>query len=145
MAGALSPRHRSLFPDLREWLEGGVPGFPAVWAAAAGAHPIPIEISEEGGQYVLRAEMPGLDPEKDIEISAEGETLTVKAEHTECREDKRHSEFRYGSFERSVRLPAPIPEEGVTADYRDGILTVRVPQPEKKESGPRTIAVRRTG
>ncbi|WP_424887062.1 Hsp20/alpha crystallin family protein [Streptomyces sp. XH2] len=141
MAGALSPRHRSLFPDLREWMEGGFPGFPAAWTTS-GAHPIPVEITRENGQYVLKAEMPGLDPE-DIEITVEGETLTVKAEHTERQEDKQHSEFRYGSFERSVRLPAPIPEEGVTAEYRDGILTVRVPQPEKPAPGARTVAVRR--
>ncbi|RLU89264.1 heat-shock protein Hsp20 [Streptomyces griseocarneus] len=101
-------------------------------------------MTDGDGQYVLRAELPGVDPEKDIRITAEGDTLTVRAEHSESTDDKRHSEFRYGSFERSVRLPFPVPEDGVSAEYRDGILTVTVPRAAEEEQAVRTVPVRRT-
>ncbi|MFI1825524.1 Hsp20/alpha crystallin family protein [Streptomyces sp. NPDC020412] len=106
---------------------------------------IPIEVSDDGARFVLRAELPGVDPDKDIEITVEGDTLTVHAEHSESTEDKdkRHSEFRYGSFERTVRLPFPVPHEETTADYQDGILTVTVPRPTAQEPTSRTVPVRR--
>ncbi|MFI9201612.1 Hsp20/alpha crystallin family protein [Streptomyces sp. NPDC053048] len=139
MAGTPAPRHRSGLPELMEWLGSGFPAVPVAW----GAHTIPIEVSDSGEQYILRAELPGVDPEKDIEITTEGDTLTVRAEHSESKEDKRHSEFRYGSFERTVRLPFPIPDEGLMAEYRDGILTVTVPRAAEKERAPRRIPISR--
>ncbi|MEV0412893.1 Hsp20/alpha crystallin family protein [Streptomyces sp. NPDC050448] len=102
--------------------------------AAAGCVPCPV----------LRAELPGMDPEKDIRITVEGDTLTVSAEHTESKEEKDHSEFRYGFFRRSVRLPARIPPDGVEAAYEDGILTVRVPMRKEPEETMRSIPVKRT-
>ncbi|GAA0415362.1 Hsp20/alpha crystallin family protein [Streptomyces luteireticuli] len=102
MAGTPMPRHRSGLPELMEWLGSGFPDWPVTWRSR-NAHVIPIEVTNGGEQYVLRAELPGLDPEKDIEISVEGDVLAIRAEHTESKEDKRHSEFRYGAFERSVR------------------------------------------
>ncbi|WP_375336156.1 Hsp20/alpha crystallin family protein [Nocardia sp. SYP-A9097] len=57
--------------------------------------------------------------------------LTIKAERTEQREEKRYSEFRYGSFERTVMLPAGAQEEDITANYTKGILTVSVPVTEQ--------------
>ncbi|NVK76535.1 Hsp20/alpha crystallin family protein [Streptomyces morookaense] len=125
-----------------EWLGAGFPNVPVV-PGHRDSHVIPIEVTEGGGKYVLRAELPGMDPEKDIEITVEGDTLTVRAEHTESTQDKRHSEFRYGSFERSVRLPFPIPDEGPTAEYRDGILTVTVPRAAEETPVTRTVPVRR--
>lgn len=110
---------------------------------ARGAHVIPIEVSEQDGQYLLRAELPGVEPEKDIVITVADDVLVVRAEHTETSKDKRHTEFRYGSFERAVRLPGPVQEDGVTAEYRNGILTVRVPQAAKTQKTARTIPVRR--
>ncbi|MER5689754.1 Hsp20/alpha crystallin family protein [Streptomyces sp. NPDC002205] len=92
---------------------------------------------------MLRAELPGMDPAKDIHITVEGDTPTVGAEHTESKEEKDHSEFRYGSFRRTVRLPTQIPSDGVEAEYEDGILTVRVAmEPEETETA-RSIPVKR--
>lgn len=140
MAGTVQPRHRALLPDLMELLESGFPTMPMHWGTR-GAHPIPIELSEDAEQYLLRAELPGVDPEKDIEITVQDDLLTVRAEHSEGKEDKHHSEFRYGSFERTIRLPAPVPEAGVRADYRDGILTVHVPRAVETRQAPRSIPV----
>ncbi|MFF4582680.1 Hsp20/alpha crystallin family protein [Streptomyces sp. NPDC001389] len=142
MAGTQMERRRGLFPDLTDWLGADFPRLP-VWRPALDVHPIPIEVTNSNGTYTLRAEMPGLDPEKDIEITVDGDTLTVSAEHTESTEDKDHSEFRYGSFLRSVRLPGQIPTDGVEAAYEDGILTVRVPMEAEPPAGRRSIPVRR--
>ncbi|WP_037889369.1 Hsp20/alpha crystallin family protein [Streptomyces sp. NRRL S-87] len=128
MAGRQMERRHLLFPDLADWLGVDSPRL-RTWWPGDDIRPIPIEVTTEAGTSALRAELPGMDPEEDIEITAEGDTLTVSAEHTETKEDKEHSEFWYGSFRRSVRLPGEIPTEGVQAAYEDGLLTVRVPMP----------------
>ncbi|MFJ3921789.1 Hsp20/alpha crystallin family protein [Streptomyces sp. NPDC090022] len=143
MSGQQMERRRSLFPDLTDWFGADFPRFP-MWRPALDAHPIAIEVSRNEGTYTLRAEMPGMDPEKDIEITVDGDMLTVSAEHTESTEDKDHSEFRYGSFRRSVRLPGQIPSEGVEAAYEDGILTVRIPMAPEPPAGRRSVPITRS-
>ncbi|WP_328923997.1 Hsp20/alpha crystallin family protein [Streptomyces sp. NBC_00190] len=135
-------RRHSLVPDFRDWFGTDFPGFP-VWRPAIGAHAIAIEVTNAGGQYTLRAELPGMDPEKDIRIEVVGDTLTVSAEHAESKEEKDHSEFRYGSFRRTVRLPVQIPPDRVEAEYEDGILTVRVPMQPEAEDTVHSIPVKR--
>lgn len=86
-----------------------------------------------------------MDPD-DIAITVDDNLLTVGAEHSEGKEDKEHSEFRYGSFRRTVRLPAPIPADDVDASYADGVLTVRIPMPDEEDTtSVRTIPVKRAG
>lgn len=129
------------FPDLREWF-GDFARLPA-WRSGFGRHAIPIEVTSGDGEFVLKAELPGMDPDKDITITVDGDVLTVSAEHEESSTTKDHSEFRYGSFERVVRLPQTIDPEEVKAEYTDGILTVSVPVHRPPEGGSRTIAVTR--
>ncbi|MEK8169831.1 GAF domain-containing protein [Streptomyces sp. M19] len=69
-----------------------------------------------------------------MEIGVEGDVLTLRAERTEKTEDRYHSEFRYGTFARSVRLPAGARGEDATADYRDGVLTITVPLPRRRRA-----------
>jgi HSP20 family molecular chaperone IbpA len=90
------------------------------------AQPIRVEESTEDGRYLVKAELAGIDPSKDIEVTVGSGCLTVHAERTGTIEGKRHSEFRYGSFTRSLTLPANADEDDVTASYRDGILTVSI-------------------
>ncbi|MFI8454647.1 Hsp20/alpha crystallin family protein [Kitasatospora sp. NPDC085464] len=106
-------------------------------------HMIRIEASETDGVYQLKAELPGIDPDKDITISIDDSVLTVRAERTEEKKDKQRSEFRYGSFTRSVRLPAGVREADVTATYDQGVLTVRAPIGEAKKPA-RTIEISRS-
>lgn len=135
--------HRHLaVPDFDDWFGRSFPGLPG-WRPASAAHSIPIEMTRDDGAYVLRAELPGMDPDHDITITVDDNLLTVTAEHTETQEDKEHSEFRYGSFRRTVRLPAAIPADGVDASYADGILTIRVPMPDASTSTARTVPVKR--
>ncbi|MER8044653.1 Hsp20/alpha crystallin family protein [Streptomyces sp. NPDC094032] len=133
-------RHRR-FPDFNDWFDREFPGLPG-WRPATAAHSIPVEVTNSGGVYMLRAELPGLDPD-DIGITVDDNLITVSGEHAESEEDKEHSEFRYGAFRRTVRLPATIPVGDVDASYADGILTVRVPMPDAESGTVHTIPVRR--
>ncbi|MEU9700599.1 Hsp20/alpha crystallin family protein [Streptomyces sp. NPDC047981] len=143
MAGGKVERRHSLFPDFNDLFNREFPGLPG-WRPATAAHSIPVEVTGGGGVYVLRAELPGMDPD-DVAITVDDDLITVSAEHGEGEEDKEHSEFRYGSFRRTVRLPGTIPADDVEASYEDGILTIRVPIPEEKTGTVRTIPVKRGG
>lgn len=90
-----------------------------------------LEEFRDGDQLVVRADMPGIDPDRDVEISVTDHTLRIKGERTESSEQKDkagyRSEVRYGAFVRDVALPAGVDAADVTATYRDGVLEVRVP------------------
>jgi HSP20 family protein len=89
---------------------------------------IRVEDFVEGDTYVLRADLPGIDPDKDVEISLEGDVLTIKGERREEIKERHRQELRYGSFSRSVHLPGHAKEGDVKASYADGVLEVRVPR-----------------
>jgi len=74
----------------------------------------------------VRAELPGIDPEKDVEVTVADGMLTIKAERREEHVDKHRSEFHYGTLSRSVTLPAGADEESIEAIYGHGILEVTV-------------------
>lgn len=95
-----------------------------------------VEEFTEDGMLVVRADLPGIDPEKDVEISLSDRTLTIEAERREEEKtEKRHymcSELRYGSFSRTITVPEGTKETDINAAYRDGVLEVRVPYPQAK-------------
>jgi HSP20 family molecular chaperone IbpA len=82
---------------------------------------------------VVKAELPGIDPDKDVEITLEGGVLTVRAERSEEKKDKQRTEFRYGSFVRSIRLPDGVNEQDITATYDKGVFTVKAPMREAEQ------------
>jgi len=96
---------------------------------------------------VVKAEMPGLDPDKDIAIDVSDQNLHIRAERRqETKVEEKggyHSEFRYGSFSRHVPLPAGTSDQDVKATYKDGILEVRVPVDRAKAEAHK-IPVQRT-
>lgn len=98
-----------------------------------GTHAMRLEEYLEDGTCVIRAELPGIDPEKDVELSVADGILHLRAEREERTEDKQpngyRTEFHYGRLSRSIRLPDGATEADVTATYKDGILEVRVPAP----------------
>lgn len=83
---------------------------------------------------VVRAELPGVDPEKDIEVSVADAVLHLRAERCEkghhSDKDPAHSVLRYGSFKRNVPLPEGVRDEDINASYNDGVLEVRTPIPQ---------------
>lgn len=136
----LARRQRSAFADLIDWFESESPTMPA-FRHIGGTHVIRVEDYTEKGQYVLRAELPGVDPDKDVEITVQDGILTVTAERREDSKDEQRSEFRYGSFTRSLALPAGADEEDVRATYHDGILEVRVSLAEAKQPESKRVPV----
>jgi HSP20 family protein len=130
--------YRGPFGDMFDWLEA-----PWTLLRPTSGHLMRVEDFVRDGSYVIRAELPGIDPEKDVEVTVADGLLTIKAERREEVADKHHSEFHYGTFSRSVTLPAGADEEHVEAIYGHGILeiTVRVGK-DAAEKTMRTIPVR---
>lgn len=92
---------------------------------------IPVEELVEDDTLIVRAQIPGIDPDKDVEITVSDNQLHLRAEwRQEARVEEQglaRQEFHYGSFYRSIPLPAGTREDQVKATYHDGILEVRVP------------------
>ncbi|MFP3712603.1 Hsp20/alpha crystallin family protein [Puerhibacterium sp. TATVAM-FAB25] len=97
---------------------------------------IPVEEEHGEGALVVRAELPGVDPHKDVDITVEDGILTIVAQRQERSQEQRgegyRSEFRYGRLERRLRLPQGASVEDVSATYRDGVLEVRLPIPAER-------------
>jgi HSP20 family molecular chaperone IbpA len=111
--------------ELFDWLETGWPSVAEL--RREGAHMMRIEDRMEDDRYVVRAELPGIDPDKDVEISVADGVLTISAERHEEISEKGHSEFHYGSFVRRLTLPKGFKEDELKARYADGILEIDVP------------------
>ena len=124
---------RAMFPDLADWLESPWAGPPPFMAART----FRVEEVAQDDRYVIRAELPGLDPEKDIEVTVDGRALTIHAERRHEESGSYRSEFRYGSLTRLVRLPARVDAKDVTARYDKGVLEVSVPAREARPESSR--------
>jgi HSP20 family protein len=107
-----------------------------------------VEEFVEDKALVVRAELPGIDPEKDVDISVVDGSLVIRAEKEEKSEkkdnDSYRSEFHYGSFVRSIALPTGVDEAQIVASYRDGVLEVRVPMGEPIEPAKVKIPISRS-
>lgn len=122
------------FADLEwpNWLAGrSMLDLPESWMDTWMEAGIRVEEFEEKGQFVVRAELPGVNPDEDIEITQQDSSLRimVRRQKETVHEGKHHyrSEFQYGSFVRTISLPAGASERDVKASYKDGILEVRIP------------------
>ncbi|WP_028803818.1 Hsp20/alpha crystallin family protein [Streptomyces sp. 142MFCol3.1] len=125
-------RQRFPFPDIPDWFET----LPARFAmpTMGDLYTVRIEAYMEDERYIVRAELPGMSPE-DIDVFVNDGILTVQAERTERDVAKSHSEIRYGVMSRSVTLPPGADENDVTADYTDGMLTIRVGMRSERTEG----------
>ena len=123
---------RGLVPELFDWLE-----IPFAALRPPVSQPIKFEDYVQDGRYMLRAELPGIDPEKDVEITVSNGVLTIRAEPHDEHKDQHRTEFTYGSFTRSVTLPASVDENDIRASYNNGILEVSVKLPDTKQEGKR--------
>jgi HSP20 family protein len=118
---ALVPR---LFGEFADWFESDFPLRPFL---PHEGHLIRVEDARTDKEYLVRAELPGLDPEQDIQVSVGDGYLTIVAERREHKEETHRSEFRYGMLRRAVRLPVTADAENISAAYDKGVLTVIVP------------------
>ncbi len=118
--GELRSRFDRLFD---EWLDG----HERAWTPA-------IDVVRQDGQLVVRADIPGIKPEE-VKIEVDDDILTVSGEHRESKEEKDKNyvrrERRYGSFSRSMVLPAGVDAKKIEAKTRDGVVEVTIPLPEE--------------
>ncbi|UCC75134.1 MAG: Hsp20/alpha crystallin family protein [Gemmatimonadota bacterium] len=107
----------------------GAGRLPSQLGSWAGTWSPSVDVSEGEDEITVCVELPGVDP-KDIDVSLSGDALTVSGEKREESEERRegyyHVERRFGSFRRTVPLPAPVDEEKIVAEYDKGVLTVRI-------------------
>ena len=102
-----------------------------------------LDVSEDDTTVTVKAEVPGLAP-KDIDISISGNTLTIKGEKTEERQDEgknyHRSERRYGEFTRTVTLPANVDADKIKAECNKGVLKITLPKLESEK--PKRIPIK---
>jgi len=132
-----------IWPDTSLWFEDifNDPFLSSVTRSGANWSPA-VDVLEKEGNLILHVEVPGMN-EKDIDLKLEGNVLTLKGEKKQENEEERNNYHRmeryYGSFSRSFTLPDSVDRDGIRADYKNGILTVTIPQ--KPEVRPREIPV----
>ena len=131
---------RDPFQELQRELERMLEPF-GTFASATGVFP-PVNIFDAGDAYIVRAELPGVDPKK-VEIDVEDDTLTLRGERSfdEPKRDVAYHrrEREQGRFRRVVRVPGRLESAEVKAEYRDGVLTIRLPK--AKETRPRRVEI----
>ena len=112
-----------------EWALGGS------WAPS-------VDIYEQDGNLVLKAELPGIDP-KDVDVHVENNVLTLRGERKLDSEVKRESYHRversYGAFSRSFTLPNVVDTDKIKAEFKEGVL--RLVLPKKEEAKPKQISI----
>jgi HSP20 family molecular chaperone IbpA len=118
----MTRRSQSPIAEMVDWLETMTPLRPA-WGEGL----IPIEEFREDGHYVVRADLPGIDPDKDVTVTVDDGFLLIHGERREEEHDEHHSELRFGSFSRRLPLPKGCTGDDVTASYASGVLTVKMP------------------
>lgn len=131
-------------PGLLGWLEREFSSFPVLRGFDT-ERIMRCEEYTEPGRMVVRAELPGIDPDKDVEVTIENGLLRIQAHRREEHKERRRSEFFYGEMVRTMLLPPGTDESGITATYRDGILEVVVPMPEPEKTAATTVPITRGG
>jgi HSP20 family protein len=106
---------------------------------------LPIDILEREGDLVVRAAIPGIDP-KDLDVQVEENVLTIRGEsrhESETKDEKVYRrEISAGRFVRSIRLPEGLNLEGIDAEFRNGIVTIRLPRLKEERAKALKVTVR---
>ena len=129
-----------MFDDM--WRGFGPPSAGRSAAPTAFAASPAVAVDETEKAIAVSVELPGLT-EKDIEMSLDGDTLTVRGEKREEKSDKKtgYSERWFGSFERTVALPPGLVAEKADAKFKEGVLTVTVPKSEQLQTKAKKISI----
>ena len=102
-----------------------------------------IDMYEKEDSFIVRAELPGVNKE-DVDISMSGDTLTIKGERKAPADVKAEEyeccEVCYGSFSRSITMPAAVDSDKIEATYENGILEIRLPK--MKEAKPAKVQIK---
>jgi len=131
----LQDRMNRLFDDAGRGWRHDEPASTTTWSPS-------VDIYETEGDIVVKAELPGID-RKDITLNLEKNVLTIRGERKfekEAKDDNYHRiERSYGAFSRSFSIPATVNEEKISADYKDGVLTISLPK--KEQAKPKQIQI----
>ncbi|QDZ01356.1 Hsp20/alpha crystallin family protein [Nitratireductor mangrovi] len=104
-----------------------------------------VDWVEREGEYEITAELPGIDEDK-VDIRLANRILTIRGEKSEEKEEKQTdyylSERRFGSFQRSFRLPDGVDLDGIEANFSKGVLTVRLPKTADAKKAEKKISVK---
>lgn len=109
-------------------------------ASGSGAYPL-VNVFEDGDDFVVVAELPGVKKE-DLDIQVRGDAVRIRGKKTVAYDEKasvHRSERVGGEFDRTLTLPEQIEAAKVHAEYRDGVLTLRLPRAENAK--PRTVTI----
>ncbi|HVT11673.1 MAG TPA: Hsp20/alpha crystallin family protein [Fimbriimonadaceae bacterium] len=103
---------------------------------------LPVDVYEQDGKFVVKAAVPGVNPDE-LDIQIENNILTIKGEHKteETTEGTKvyRREVSCGAFARSIRLPENLNLESVDADFKNGVVTISIPEIEQPK--PQAIKV----
>jgi HSP20 family protein len=97
-----------------------------------------VSIYKEGEDFVVVAEMPGVRKE-DLDVQVSGDTLRIKGKKAPAYRDASGAQAEASEFERALTFPVQLDVAKVAAEYRDGVLTVRVPRAESER--PRSVTI----
>lgn len=111
----------------------------------AGSFSPNIDVTENDKEIKVSAELPGMD-DKDIEVNLNKDSLTIRGEKKEEKEDKGkdyyHVERSYGSFSRTIPLPVEVESDKVEAHFKKGVLTVKISKSAKAIESKKKIAIK---
>jgi HSP20 family protein len=155
--GEIAPRYSDPFGALRSEMDrlfdsfmGGLPTFPSMFgpSGARGFGLTPsMDVKETDKEITIEAELPGLD-EEDVSLTIQNGVLTIegekKLEHEEDKEDYHVMERRYGSFQRSLRIPDTVNEDKIEARFDKGVLKVVLPKRPEAASEQRKIEIKKS-
>jgi HSP20 family protein len=120
--------------------------FPTIFNFGLDRPQMRVEEYREGNTLVIRADMPGIDPDKDVKVTLENSRLHIEAERREALEHRTRegyrSEIKYGAFSRDLTVPEGTQDKDILASYVDGVLQVRIAMPKSDEK-PTQIPVTR--
>jgi len=125
----------------------GVPSFPSFFGASPDlSFTVPaVDVTEDDKAYKIAAEMPGVE-EKDIEVNVNEDTLILKGEKRQEKEEKGKntyvSERSYGSFQRTFALPEGVDRDKIAADFSKGVLTVTLPKTPESQKQQKKIEIK---
>lgn len=124
---------RDPFRTLRDEMDSMLSRYATDWEGGwlAGERVPSIDLSESDESLEVKMDLPGIKPEE-IDIEVTGDTLRIRGERKEEKEEKGKTyhriERRSGSFSRSLRLPCTVKEDKVAAEYHDGVLSIMLPK-----------------
>jgi HSP20 family protein len=135
---------RSPFRDLAREMEETFGRFFPAWSEERGHAWMPaVDMVDEKDEIVVKADLPGLD-QKDIEVTVQDGTLTIRGERKEEKEEKKedyyYAERSYGTFVRSLQLPRGVEADKVKATFKNGVLEVHLPK--AKEAKGKAIEIK---